>query len=582
MGRVVLKERVFSPTGNSLGSFSAIDLVPFNLQYTESDEPQTESSSDDSPKPRVPEPNDSDKLRPIGGSVDSNKSSPPNYGSGDGNDDQNQSQQKRDRSFDRGDYDIDQDEGPTQDQMNNAQPGGASAGGDDSGDDDSASGGASDSTPRDIPGQSGNNSQQGGQDLQGQQGQSSDSQAGGQQDSLSQGQSQGNSSSQGQQSGSQSGNDQSGDSQSQGSNQGPQSGSSSSNSQQGNNNQSGNQGDKSFDSWGDDEADGDGDSGEGEAGDGESEMGKIIQKDTSNRTKTAKQRKEIDDSVEEERGENASDSGRPNGASKVDPAEIKSVKDAINDALKAAREDKDSGSDVDSSGIVSDTENDLLDAMGAGKLSAMVHPKMKSDWRSTLDKIFDIALGLEVFINPNLMNKKIEDAPPGSEDDMNRIERIAVLMDCSSSMGASQFKQAIEHVDTMLKARRLGHVKFHIYGFGETNMKAVLDTGKIVKGSAFMKTMKANFQEKGWGTYLTAAMCVLSQKVKHPDAIMIFTDAEIFDGDTFQRTKEAVAYVKKFKKRIIWVLTANARPERIKEFDSYAYQNKLYVKFKKS
>ncbi len=573
MGRVVLKERVFSPTGNSLGSFSAIDLVPFDLQYTESDEPQTESGSDDSPKPRVPEPNDPDKLKPIGGSVESNKSSPPNYGSGDGNNDQNQGQQNRDRSFDRGDYDIDQDEGPTQDQMNKAQQGGASAGGDDSGDDDSGGGGASsDSTPRDMPGQSGNNQsgdngQQGGQDSQG--GQQPGSQAGGQSQSSQGGQGSQGQNSQGQgQDGSSTG-------------QGSADGTSSDSQGQGNNSQSGNQntGDKSFDSWGDDE-EGDGDVGVGEAddGDGESEMGKIIQKDTSNRTKTAKQREEIDDSVEEERGDNSSDSGRPNGTSKVDPAEIKSVKDAINDALKAAREDKDSAN----SGTISDAENDLLDAMGAGKLSAMVHPRMKSDWRSTLDKIFDMALGSEVFINPNLMNKKIEDAPPGSEDDMNRIERIAVLMDCSGSMGASQFKQALEHVDTMLKARRLGHVKFHIYGFGDTDMREILSTGKIVKGSAFLKTMKANFQEKNWGTYLTPAMCVLSQKVKHPDAIFIFTDAEIFDAEIFKRTKEAVAYVKKFKKRIIWVLTSNAQPQKIKDFDPYAFQNKLYVKFKKS
>jgi hypothetical protein len=193
-----------------------------------------------------------------------------------------------------------------------------------------------------------------------------------------------------------------------------------------------------------------------------------------------------------------------------------------------------------------------------------------------------------MYINPNLINKKLEDAPPGSEDDKPEIKNILVLLDCSSSMGAKEFKQVIEHLDTMFRVRNFNKVNFHLFGWGNSNVNSVAGTYKKVKGRLFRKTIMT-YKAQSWATYLLPALILSAQKVKHPDAILILTDAEITPSEVSVMTsgktpesKIAQQYVKKNKDRIIWVLTNNARPENIKPYDPTAVAKKRYVKFKKT
>lgn len=91
-------------------------------------------------------------------------------------------------------------------------------------------------------------------------------------------------------------------------------------------------------------------------------------------------------------------------------------------------------------------------------------------------------------------------------------------------------------------------------------------------------------KEHGWGTDLVPGLLVASQKLRKPDAVIIMTDADIYDGNNMGRSAEgkiAEAFVKKFKKRIIWVLTGSSYRNKVKEFDPTADADKRVVIFRK-
>lgn len=305
--------------------------------------------------------------------------------------------------------------------------------------------------------------------------------------------------------------------------------------------------------------------------DSESELEKALKKAENSLSDLEKKERE---KIEKEDKTNDS-KPQPKQLSDV---EKKAAKDLIEDAIRSA---KDKGDDENVEEM-----NDLLSKLDAHTLTSMVNVRGKGDWKHQLDKIFDQATGAEISINPNLVNKRIEDAPPGREDDTNQITHIAVLMDQSGSMGSHKFKTAISHVDTMLSVRKLGNVNFHIVGFAAKSLKETAATYKKTKGRMLKKILLSEYANSGGGTHLTEAFQVLATKVRKVDAIMIFTDAEVYDGKTFNDNQMVMSYVKRNKRKIIWVLThdeSEARQKsKIMEFTPYSAKNKLYVRFKKS
>ena len=304
------------------------------------------------------------------------------------------------------------------------------------------------------------------------------------------------------------------------------------------------------------------------------------------------------DSVKERRksenNRNNQEESNRNSSQKDRDDEIAAAKDIVGKAAKDTQSDDimngkgDEDEDDDDYGRrynrdKSESQDDILKDLGAGNLTTLFNPGNLQDWRSRLDKIFDKALGFDIVTNPNLTNKKIEDAPPGREDEIPQIKNIAILLDMSASMGAREFKQVIMHIDTMIKARKLTKVWFHIIGFGSSNINDIGNYYSRVKGSRLKQEMMTKFKnDAGWMTDFLPGVVFAAHKVHKPDAVIIMTDAE-FNGslDKFKKDSKASMFMKKNKNKIIWALTKNARLQYVKDYDPTAIAKKRYIKFKK-
>lgn len=591
MSRVVLKERVFTPVGRTLGTFSAVDLESFDLQYTDSDEPSKQGGGQQqSEKRRVPDPKDNNKLSPI--------DEPENRGSQGGSDslanqgdEEDKGRYQKPDEYDRYGEDIDSEDW---DNPNNKKEDTEGGGFGSSEDDGSQEQGSSGNEQGEDSGDTSSNGQDGGSDS------GSESEGGetdGGQMSSSDGDTKGNFSNGSGESGNSGGGDtlqeedgsdsqngQSGDDEQEGqegsdnggsSGQGSSSGSSS---QRSDEKSTGGMGNSSRNFWDDLDED---DFGEGT--DEPSELDKAIDKMNKSQTGSEKKMREAEKSLEKAEQEQEKDLTESEKRDKLNKA-----KDTISQAAQSSRNLDSGDSDDENSRRNSrydddDDENDVLSKLGAGELTSLVQNKMKSGWKKILEKLLDNALGIDIIHNPNLINKKIEDAPPGREDDTSKLANIVVLVDCSPSMGSHKFKQVVAHIDTMVSAKRLGDVRFHIMGWNSMSKNEVLATYKKVKGRQFSKTVLANYNKTGGGTYIEHAIEAAMEKVKKPDAIMIFTDGEIYDSHNLREKNKVVdRFFRVFKKRIIWVLTADANVnDRLKAIDPYSIAHKQYIKFKK-
>lgn len=577
MGRIVLKERVFTPVGKNLGTFSAVDLEPFDLQYKESDEPSKGGNSGQGEKRRVPDPVDHNKIEPL---------TNPNNGGNQGGSDSlaNQGEKGEEGRYQKPDEvdlngeDIDNE---NWDNPNNEKPevgGGASGGddsdsGDDSGNrDDSNNGESGEDTGNSDSSNSGNGSDNGDGGNKSDTGNSDSSNNGDKGENGENGEdgdinnNQNNSNGSNSDNGDEGQNDKSG-----------RDGGQSSSGQAGHGG-SGNGGQSSRSFWGDD--DDPSDFGDLDSGGDSSELGKAVNKINDSQTESQKEQRKAEEELEKKEEEDNKELTESEKRDKINRAK-ETLSNGVRDAKKDSN-DEESNSNPNKYDDTDGDENDLLGKLGAGELTSLVQTKMKAGWRRMLDKLLDTALGLDIVHNPNLINKKIEDAPPGREDDESKLSNIVVLIDCSGSMGAMKFKQVISHMDTMLSAKKLGDVRFHIMGWADGTKETVLKTYRKVKGRQFKKTAMEHYSWTGGGTEIEGAIEATMSKVKNPDAIMIFTDGEIWDDRIREKNKTVDRFFTKYRKRIIWVLTADAKLDGfIKKVDPYSVKRKQYIKFKK-
>lgn len=644
MSRTVLKERVFTPTGHSLGSFSAVDLEPFDMTYIESDEPQEQQQQggQKGSKKRVPDPVDNDRLQPENNGEDNKNQDGGTDPFSNGGDNDNKKDDSVPDSWDPNGNDIDDEEqynNPNRQDNQETQQGGQTSQG---------SGGESqqqsDSQDSDSDTQDGQQ-QQGGQQGDSQGGQQSnpegespnpedyesirdkaedisndiDSQVdndeiknekdlqnavdkaiddvaeelsketGLSKDTIkdiindelkdyiedmkdeirnkSENSSDSDSDSDGDED---SDSDSDSDSNKKSGKDSKQSSSSSTpkggTEDGGGNNSSMRKGlEKLFD---DDEEEDDEPS-------EKSELEKAIEKANNSRSTAEKQKEDDDKKFEEETRQTRQNKSQ----SEIREEEKQTsgmIRDAIGEAKKELAERKQKGEIKDDE----DSEMDTLFRTGASKITNVGNGKMAQDWRSKLERILSMASGVKITMNPNLINKRIENAPPGREDIVPEISNMAILVDMSGSMGAQQFKQVILHIDTILKAKKLGHVKFHILGWGSSSWQNVAATYTKCKGKDLKRTMISKFSDASGGTCLVPGIQVAAKLLKKPDAIMIFTDAGLADTDQVASDPICQRFMKKHKKRLIWVLTHNADMGKFKRADPYAYSHDMYVKFK--
>ena len=608
MSRVVLKERQFEPTGKNLGDFRPSDLESFDLQYIDSDIDdkigQESGGGGGSNKSHVPDPLDDDRLNNSKSNKSSgNSSSGGNQSKQDSNDDKNSSDEPEGiqdipDTWDPYGNDLDDEDPDMPEEIKNngseddgggggyaspedsdvpnqvPQPGQQSSGNSDaksdgdSGEDNQGQGSGTGNSSGDLSNDGNSDSSSGGSDLESLLNDYQDEDSGDSQDS---GNPNGNSN---QNSDGNHNSDGNGSSNSSlGDNNNKPSGTSSNSSSRGG--QRGEDSDSSgtVPSVEELEAEDDDFDSSGSLSDLEQALD-----DIDSRSSSASKQKNKSDMERAEQEDEMSDSPRDM------EDEIAAAKDLAGKAARDMRSDKDSSLDDPSiSDEYGESEEDILQDIGLGNLTSVFNPGNLQDWRTRLDKIFDKALGFDIVTNPNLVNKKIEDAPPGREDDTPQIDHIAILLDMSSSMGAGKFKEVIGHIDTMIRARKLNRVWFHIIGFGSRHIRDLERYYDKVKGMKLKQTLMTKYKnDANWMTDFLPGMQLCIKKVPRPDGIIVLTDAD-FNGKyrEFLNDTKVSAFMKKNRKRIIWALTSNAKLSNVTAYDSSAVSNKRYIKFKK-
>lgn len=565
MAKKQLKKRIFVPTGNDLGEFTIFDLQPVDITFVDSDDSSQSQDSNKkmgSSQSSIPDPVDNNPLNK--GSQDNSSSSDGGNGQKDenphatnnGNNNNSDDFAKQDRDINNDLYgeDLDTDSGEQPPQNSDGGDGEGSAGDGESGSGSSGVGGSDDNSfaPPNYDSSSnmgddnssvGNTTSEMEDALNKEQDNMSDtakermSEVSGQSNNSSSNEngSQGDNSQGEDGSSSDSKNSQSGDkdgslsNNSQGENGSSGDNSQNSNSQEGNSSSSG---------------------GDSKGGSGNNQSGK-----SDNDFKKAHDTKGND--LDDTKGKEV-------------------VEKMVREASKRMQEE------IDKDETLADTNKTSLDNykdFGAGTMTTLFKGNsMVADWKAKLEKLFRKALGQRITMNPNMINKRIEDAPPGREDIETQMIKVAVLIDCSGSMGSGAFKKVIMQMDAMIKAdKQMRNVLFYIIPFEMWNAEKCIKLMVKCKGSR-LKSELMKFESMG-GTDIVPGFQALMRKVKNPDSIIVLSDC----GVNASRTVSDPTYqkcVKKYRDRIIWVLTSKRDISDMNAIDPYAKKQDRYVVFK--
>lgn len=552
MAKKQLKKRIFVPTGNDLGEFTIFDLQPVDVTFVDSDDNSQQSSGDSKmggSSSSIPDPVDSTPLSKGSSSNGSQGSSggkdanPYANNSGDNNSSDEFSKQDRDLDNDLYGEDLDTDR-EEQSNNNNSDGEGGSSGDDGSGESGGSSGGMTSEdnsyAPPNYDGSSNMGDDSSSLDstsemedaLNKEQENMSDtakeraSEVSGEGSQSSTSQKEGNSNQQSSDNSQQGGQSQLGDSQS----------SQSSDSSGGDNSQQG-EGSQSQDNQ----------AGSGSRGD--------------------KGNKPNDDFKK----------AHDTKGNDLDDTDGKGVVDKIvREAAKRMQEE------LDKDETLANTNQQSLDNykdFGAGTMTTLFKGNsMVADWKAKLEKLFRKALGQRITMNPNMINKRIEDAPPGREDIETQMVKVAVLIDCSGSMGSGAFKKVIMQMDAMIKAdKQMRNVLFYIIPFEAWSAAECVKRMVKCKGTK-LKAELMKFKAEG-GTNIVPGVHAMMKKVKNPDSIIVLSDC----GVTVSTTVSDSTYqkwLKKYRDRIIWVLTSKRDISYMSAIDPYAKKQDRYVVFK--
>lgn len=563
MAKKQLKKRIFVPTGNDLGEFTIFDLQPVDITFVDSDDNSQQGSSGDSKmggsSSSIPDPVDNNPLSKGNSSNGSQGSSggkdanPYANNSGDNSSSDEFSKQDRDLDNDLYGEDLDTDR-EEQSNNNNSDGEGGSSGDDGSGESGGSSGGmASEDNSYAPPNYDGSSNM--GDDnssldstsemedaLNKEQENMSDtakeraSEVSGEGSQSSTSQTEDNSNQQSGDNSQQGGQSQVGDSQS----------SQSSDSQGGDNSQ---QGDDSNSQGGEGSQ-----SQDNQAGSGSGSRG-----DKGNKS---------NDDFKKAHDTKGNDLDDTDGKGVVDKI--------VREAAKRMQEE------LDKDETLANTNQQSLDNykdFGAGTMTTLFKGNsMVADWKAKLEKLFRKALGQRITMNPNMINKRIEDAPPGREDIETQMIKVAVLIDCSGSMGSGAFKKVIMQMDAMIKAdKQMRNVLFYIIPFEAWSAAECVKRMVKCKGTK-LKAELMKFRAEG-GTNIVPGVHAMMKKVKNPDSIIVLSDC----GVTVSTTVSDSTYqkwLKKYRDRIIWVLTSKRDISYMSAIDPYAKKQDRYVVFK--
>lgn len=536
MAKKQLKKRIFVPTGNDLGEFTIFDLQPVDVTFVDSDDNSQQSSSGDSKmggsNSSIPDPVDNNPLSKGNSSNGSQGSSggkdanPYANNSGDNISSDEFSKQDRDLDNDLYGEDLDTDR-EEQSNNNNSDGEGGSSGDDGSGESGGSSGGmASEDNSYAPPNYDGSSNM--GDDS------SSLDSTSEMEDALNKEQ--------------ENMSDTAKERASEVSGEGSQS---STSQKEGNSNQQS----------GDSSQQGDGSNSQG----GEGSQSQDNQDGSGSRGDKGNKSNDDFKKAHDTKGNDLDDTDGKGVVDKI-----------VREAAKRMQEE------LDKDETLANTNQQSLDNykdFGAGTMTTLFKGNsMVADWKAKLEKLFRKALGQRITMNPNMINKRIEDAPPGREDIETQMVKVAVLIDCSGSMGSGAFKKVIMQMDAMIKAdKQMRNVLFYIIPFEAWSAAECVKRMVKCKGTK-LKAELMKFKAEG-GTDIVPGVHAMMKKVKNPDSIIILSDCGVSASRTVSDTTYQ-KWLKKYRDRIIWVLTSKRDIQMMNAIDSYAKKQDRYVVFK--
>ena len=581
MAKKQLKKRIFVPTGNDLGEFTIFDLQPVDITFVDSDDSsqsQDNNKKMGSSQSSIPDPVDNSPLNK--GSQDNSSSSNGGNGQKDenpyvtnnGNNNNSDDFAKQDRDINNDLYgdDLDTDSGGQPPQNNDGGDGesGSGSSGVGGSDDNSFAPPNYDSSSNmgDDNSSVGNTTSEMEDALNKEQDNMSDTAK----ERMSEVSGQNNNSSN--ENGSQGGSDTS-----QGEDGSNSSKSNNSGDSQDNNSQQGNSGSNSDSSNSQSNDSSDSQSSDSQSSDSQSSDSQSSDSQNSNSPSSGSNGGDSKGSSGNSKSDNDFKKAHDTKGNDLDDTKGKEVVEKmVREASKRMQEE------IDKDETLADTNKTSLDNykdFGAGTMTTLFKGNsMVADWKAKLEKLFRKALGQRITMNPNMINKRIEDAPPGREDIETQMIKVAVLIDCSGSMGSGAFKKVIMQMDAMIKAdKQMRNVLFYIIPFEMWNAEKCIKLMVKCKGTR-LKSELMKFEAMG-GTDIVPGFQALMRKVKNPDSIIVLSDC----GVNASRTVSDPTYqkcVKKYRDRIIWVLTSKRDISDMNAIDPYAKKQDRYVVFK--
>lgn len=582
MAKKQLKKRIFVPTGNDLGEFTIFDLQPVDVTFVDSDEPnqsQDNNKKMGSSQSSIPDPVDNNPLNK--GSQDNSSSSGGGNGqkdenpyatnSGNNNNSDDFAKQDRDINNDLYGEDLDTDSGEQTPQSNDGGDGEGSSGDGESGSGSSGVGGSDDnsfappnydssSNMGDDSSSVGNTTSEMEDALNKEQDNMSDTAK----ERMNEVSGQNNNSSDDK--GSQGGSDTSQGDNSQGEDGSNSSKSNNSGDSQDNNSQQGNSGSNSDSSNSQSN-----DSSDSQSSDSQSNSSQDSSKSSGGDSKGGSGNNKSDNDFKKAHDTKGNDLDDTKGKEVVEKM--------VREASKRMQEE------IDKDETLADTNKSSLDNykdFGAGTMTTLFKGNsMVADWKAKLEKLFRKALGQRITMNPNMINKRIEDAPPGREDIETQMIKVAVIIDCSGSMGSGAFKKVIMQMDAMIKAdKQMRNVLFYIIPFETWNANDCIKKMVKCKGTR-LKSELMQFKAEG-GTNIVPAIQALMRKVKNPDSIIVLSDCGVNSVSATVSDPTYQKCLKKYRDRIIWVLTSKRDISDMNAIDPYAKKQDRYVVFKGS
>lgn len=228
---------------------------------------------------------------------------------------------------------------------------------------------------------------------------------------------------------------------------------------------------------------------------------------------------------------------------------------------------------------LSDDDRKLLGSIGANRIVKIPNVSI-TDWQRSLHKMLRNALGIKHTYNPRRANRRVEGAF-GAKEIKPDIKSIIIMLDCSMSMGAPQFKESLRHIQTFADQLK-SKPRFTIICWGtgnrEEQAKNIYTTRKK---SELVKLIMSKGKQRSWMTNINPAFEYAQERVwGKPDGIIILTDGQL-NGP--QPDNRILKYTSKYRKKIVWVLTSNGSlTYGIKDYDPTARLGDRVIKQKKN